>query len=76
MSALLSHAQVLAAMPAGGLPYNTKTAYIVVRGAVNSGRQESAEILADMFQVRLCLRRCLCKILLLYFAVTLSAKRQ
>ncbi len=44
--------QVLAAMGPGGLPFTTKTAYIVIRGAVDSGRQQLAEQCAAMFQVR------------------------
>ncbi|KAF5835068.1 hypothetical protein DUNSADRAFT_7918 [Dunaliella salina] len=38
--------QVLEAMPQGGLPFNPKTAYIIIRGAVNAGRQELAEAYA------------------------------
>ena len=44
--------QVLEAMPQGGLPYTPKTAYIVIRGAVNSGRQELAEMYAARMMVR------------------------
>lgn len=42
---------MLAAMGPGGLPFTTKTAYIVIRGAVNSGRLQLAEQCAAMFQV-------------------------
>jgi len=38
--------QVLEAMPQGGLPFNPKTAYVIIRGAVNAGRQELAEAYA------------------------------
>lgn len=43
--------QVLDAMPSGGLPPITKTAYIAIRGAVNAGLQEEADRLERMFIV-------------------------
>ncbi len=35
--------QVVAVMEEGGVPPTTKTAYILIRSAVNAGRQEEAE---------------------------------
>ena len=43
--------QVLQAMPIAGLPYRPKTAYVVIRAAVNSGRQELAEAYASQMRV-------------------------
>jgi hypothetical protein len=43
--------QVLQAMPIAGLPYRPKTAYVVIRAAVNSGRQELAESYAAQMRV-------------------------
>jgi hypothetical protein len=43
--------EVLAAMPAGGLPITTRTAYIAIRAAVNAGRQATADAYASYFQV-------------------------
>jgi len=43
--------QVLEAMPQGGLPFISKTAYIVIRGAVSAGRQELAEMYAARMMV-------------------------
>ncbi len=40
-------------MPQGGLPFNPKTAYVVIRGAVNAGRQEVAEMYAARMMVSL-----------------------
>ena len=42
--------QVVAAMESGGVPPTTKTAYIMVRAAINSGRVEEAERYAALMQ--------------------------
>ena len=39
------------AMTAGGMPPNTRTAYIAVRAAVNAGRQQEAEEFAAQLTV-------------------------
>ncbi|KAG1656329.1 hypothetical protein FOA52_006661 [Chlamydomonas sp. UWO 241] len=44
--------QVVSAMEPGGIPPNTKTAYIMIRAAVNAERQASAEAYADSLRVR------------------------